>query len=123
MRPALAQRYLSFPFRLTPEGRAANSKIDRHIKELIIQVLLTNPAERVNLSEFGCGLMNTVFEGNTEGLASQVKFMITQALNRWLGDIINVEEVETESSDGELRIEIIYTRKDTLVQDNVSVSI
>jgi uncharacterized protein len=119
----LVQRYLSFPFRLAPDGRVANSKIDSHVKELIIQLLFTNPGERVNLPEFGCGLMNIVFEGNTEGLASQVKFMITQALNRWLGDIITVEDIVTESKEGELRIEVIYTRKDTLVQDSVSISV
>ena len=91
---------------------------------MIVQVLLTNPGERVNLPEFGCGLMKIVFEGNTEGLAShkRVKFTITQALGRWLGGFINVE-VATESRDGELRIEVTYTRKDTLVQDSVFVNI
>lgn len=76
----------------------------------------------LNLPESGCGLMKIVFEGNTEGLASQVKFTITQALSRWLGGFINVE-VATESRDGELRIEVTYTRKDTLVQDSVFVNI
>jgi phage baseplate assembly protein W len=77
----------------------------------------------LNLPEFGCGLLKIVIEGNTEGLASQVKFTITQALSRWLGGFINVEEVATESRDGELRIEVTYTRKDTLVQDSVFVNI
>jgi uncharacterized protein len=53
----------------------------------------------LNLPEFGCGLMKIVFEGNTEGLASQVKFTITQALSRWLRGFINGEEVATESRD------------------------
>lgn len=118
----MIQRYLTFPFHIATDGRIANSKIDSHIKELIEQVLFTNPGERVNLPEFGCGLLNIVFEGNNEYLASQVKFLVTQALNRWLGEIISVDSVLAERYEAELKIEVVYTRKDTLTQDTVTLT-
>ncbi len=117
----MAYRYLTFPFHIAPDGRIANSVLDKHIKELIEQVLLTNPGERVNLPEFGCGLENIIFEGNNESLASQVKFMVIQALNRWLGDLINIDNVLTQRNENKLKIEVIYTRKNTFDQDIVTI--
>ena len=48
--------------------------------------------------------------------------MVTQALNRWLGEIITVDNVLAEIYEGELKIEVIYTRKDTLTQDAVTLT-
>ena len=119
----MTQRYLSFPLRFAHNGRIANSAIDSHIKELIEQLIFTNPSERVNLPEFGCGLMSIIFEGNNESLASNVKFKVTAALNRWLGDLINVENVLTERENSEIKIKVVYSRRDTLIQDSSTVSV
>ena len=47
-------RHLSFPFRVGVGGRTAQvSTLEEHVRDEIIQLLLTSPAERLFLPEFG----------------------------------------------------------------------
>ena len=63
---------LAFPFRPDARGRAAQVWGDRHIRDMIEQVLFTVPGERVNRPDFGCGLLQLVFAPNSEALAAAV---------------------------------------------------
>ena len=117
----MLHRYLTYPFNVVENGRISTSNIDLWIKEMIEQILLTNMGERVNLPEFGCGLQNIVMEPNNPALSSKVKFVVTQSLIRWLGDLINVEQVNTSNSDETLKIEIVYSRKDTAFKESTVV--
>jgi phage baseplate assembly protein W len=85
----------SFPFRLDGQSRQAlqASSYQQHVEDMITQVLLTAPGERIDLPEFGCGLRKLLFAPNSDALAATTQVMIQQALNRWLGDQINVTNV------------------------------
>src|SRR5581483_9113540 len=66
---------VQFPYSFDPRGRTADSDLDnnpqnRHIRDLIEQVLFTAPGERVNRPEFGCGLLQLVFAPNSVELAT-----------------------------------------------------
>lgn len=87
----------------------------------IIQVLFTAPGERVNLPEFGCGLFNLVFEPNNIILASAMEFTVGQALTRWLGKDILVENVQVESQDEIITVEIVYTKRQDLTKEAVRI--
>ena len=106
-----APHFFDFPFRIGGEGGAALTDADDHIRDLIEQVLFTNPGERVNLPEFGCGLRNLVFAGNNEILRATVQFIVTQNLNRWLSDALAVEQVSVQNDEETLLIEIVYSLK------------
>ena len=51
-------------------GRTAETDNDRHIRELIEQVLFTSAGERVNRPTFGSGVMGLVFAPNGDVLAA-----------------------------------------------------
>ena len=108
----MAGKYLDYPFRIDGRGRSATTGPDDHIRDMIYQVLFTAPGERVNRPDFGCGLLELVFEPNSDALAAATQFMVQGALQRWLGDIIRVEDVEVSSEDSRLMVTVIYTRRE-----------
>lgn len=104
--------YLDDPFHLDPRGRSAATDLDDHVRDLIFQVLFTNPGERVNRPEFGCGLRQLVFLPNSDVLATATQQLVQGSLQRWLGDVIAVEKVDVRSVDAQLEITVVYLRRD-----------
>ena len=107
----MATQYLDYPFRIDGRGRSATTDGDDHIRDMIRQVLFTGPGERVNRPDFGCGLLQMVFEPNGEALAAATQFMVQGALQRWLGDLIRVDEVEISAEEEKLMVQVVYTRR------------
>lgn len=103
----------AYPFQPGPDGRIAAAGPDRHVRDMIYQVLFTAPGERVNRPDFGCGLQTLLFEPNADLLAAATEFLVNGALQRWLGDVIRVERVTVEAAEEQLRVEVVYTRRDT----------
>lgn len=79
-----------------------------HVEQLIKQVLFTNPGDRVNRPDFGCGLRRMVFAPNSEVAAELARVSVFQALEKWLGTLIDVHKVEVRALDEVLEISIAY---------------
>jgi uncharacterized protein len=117
-----ARRDYNVPFGLDHASRQV-SGVDyaAHVEQMIVQVLLTAPGERVNLPQFGCGLRQLVFGPLSSALAVNTEIIVRQALGQWLGGLIEVGDVTAEASDdaggpvepGTLQITISYTLLDT----------
>jgi phage baseplate assembly protein W len=75
---------------------------------MIEQVLFTNPGERVNRPDFGSGLLQLVFAPNSPELAATLQFTVQAALQQWLGDVIQIEELGVVSQDSTLRVTVRY---------------
>jgi phage baseplate assembly protein W len=103
-------RDLDYPFRVDRTGRVATTDADDHLRDMIHQVLFTNPGERVNRPDFGCGLLQLVFMPNSDALAAATQFTVQGALQRWLGDIIQVERVEVTAEESRLQVSVSYRR-------------
>jgi uncharacterized protein len=103
--------FLDFPFHIDGRGRSAETDEDEHIRDMIMQVLFTNPGERVNRADFGCGVKQLVFMPNSEALATATQFLIHGALQRWLESVIQVESVTVEAVDSELRVSLVYSKR------------
>lgn len=99
---------IAYPFRIDSRGRTASSDAERHVRDLIEQVLFTMPGERVNRPDFGCGIMQLVFAPNSSELASATQFLVQGQLQQWLGDLIQVEAVKVESVDSALNVTVQY---------------
>ncbi len=82
-----------------------------HIEQMIFQVLFTAPGERINRPDFGCGIKRLVFAPNSEASAALAQVTIFQALTRWLGAAITVNDVKAKAIDEKLEIVIAYTLK------------
>jgi uncharacterized protein len=106
-------QYFDFPFHIDSRGRSAETGIDDHVRDLIYQVLFTNPGERVNRPDFGCGLKQLVFAPNSDALAVSTQQLVQGALLRWLEDVITVERVTVTNVDAALEVTVVYVRRDT----------
>ena len=108
--------FLDYPYGIGTDGSARRTTDADHLRDLIVQVLLTNPGERVNLPEFGVGIQRLVFAPNSDSLRASTQFLVTTNLRRWLGDKIDVERVDVTSFPGEeetVTIEIVFVEKRT----------
>jgi phage baseplate assembly protein W len=100
---------LKFTYEFNNRGRTADADDNAHIRDMIEQVLFTSPGERVNRPDFGSGLLQLVFQPNSSELATTTEFLVQGALKQWLGDLIDVNEVEILREDSTLQVTVQYT--------------
>ena len=104
---------IDFPFRFDARGRTATTTADDHVRDMIEQLLLTAAGERVNRPDFGSGLLQMVFAPNTPEVAAALQFTTEAALQRWLGDVIELRSLQVTSEDATLRVTVQYTIRRT----------
>ena len=104
---------IDYPFHFDSRGRTARTEGDDHVRDMIEQLIFTNPGERVNRPDFGSGLLQLVFAPNSPELAATVQFTLQAALQRWLGDVIQVRGLEVAIEESALRISLAYALADT----------
>jgi uncharacterized protein len=93
-------------------GRIAEEEqYAKHVEQMMFQVLFTAPGERINRPDFGCGVKRLVFAPNSEVSAALAQVTIYQALTRWLGSAITVNDVKAVAIEEKLEITIAYTLK------------
>jgi uncharacterized protein len=128
---ALARQDFRFPFRIDPASQqTAQAGYPAHVDQMVRQLLLTTPGERVNLPQFGCGLRALVFAPNTDALAATVKLRVIQGLNQWLADAVNVLDVVVAGGTGgavlepgTLEVTVTYTLVETQTNHAVTVAV
>jgi phage baseplate assembly protein W len=99
---------IDYPFHIDGRRRTATADEDKHIRDMIEQILFTSPGERVNRPTFGTGLMKLVFAPNSPELATATQFLVQGALQQWLGDRIIVEAVSIDSDESTLNVTVRY---------------
>lgn len=100
--------YIDYPFHFDTRGRTATTDEDDHVRDMIEQLLFTNPGERVNRPDFGSGLLQLIFAPNSPELAAALQFTVQGALQQWLGDVIQVQSLEVISEDSMLQVSLNY---------------
>jgi phage baseplate assembly protein W len=83
--------------------------LDDYVRQLIRQVLLTNPGERINRPDFGAGVRRLLFAPASPASAALAQTMIGQALDTWMGTVIIVDEVKAEADNEKLLVTVVYT--------------
>jgi uncharacterized protein len=104
---------IAYPYAMDQRGRTAASDEDRHVRDLIEQVLFTSPGERVNRPTFGTPIRQLVFEPNSDVLATAVQATVQAALQQQLGGRIDVERVDVTGQEATLRITVVYSVRRT----------
>lgn len=99
---------IDYPFHWDGRGRTAATTDDDHIRDLIEQVLFTQPGERVNRPTFGSGLLQLVFAPNSDALAAALQLAVSSSLQQWLGDLIQVDALDVQNTDSQLRVSVRY---------------
>jgi phage baseplate assembly protein W len=104
---------IDFPYHFDSRGRTASTDRDDHMRDMIEQLLFTKHGERVNRPDFGSGVMQLVFAPNSPELAATIQFTLQASLQLWLGDVIEVRDLQVRSEDARLTIELKYVVKAT----------
>jgi hypothetical protein len=102
-------RHLSFPFRVGADGRTAQvTREEEHVRDELIQLLLTTPGERPFLVDFGGGVRRLVFEPTEPGAQGLVKATITQAVRNWVGHRVALDALEVTIADSTITVDVAY---------------
>jgi phage baseplate assembly protein W len=117
----LPRQDFAYPFRVdSTSQQTAQATYPAHVEQMVRQLLLTSPGERVDLPQFGCGLRALVFAPMSDALAATVQMRVLQAVNQWLAGIVTAAEVAVVTSDenaalepGALQVMLSYTVVET----------
>lgn len=111
----MAAQFAGFRFPIEIDGSlgALRREVDypAYVQQLMKQVLLTSPGERIDRPDFGAGLRRQLFSPTSEASATLLQTVVFQSLDRWLGDLIRIDEVKTSFDDGRLDVQVVYTLK------------
>ncbi|HEV2415939.1 MAG TPA: GPW/gp25 family protein [Candidatus Dormibacteraeota bacterium] len=92
------ERFLAFPLQLDGSGRTATiTDEDQHIRDMIRQLIFTDPGERVMRPDFGCGIRRLVFMPNSDALAAATQLLVRGSLQTFLGEDITVQDVQVDN--------------------------
>ena len=109
----MSEMNIEYPFQFDGRGRTASIDDSDHIREMIEQLLFTNPGERVNQPDLGSGLLQMVFAPNSEAVAATLQLTVQAALQRFLGDLINLQQVQITPQDATLTVVVQYVLNQT----------
>ena len=99
-----------FPYQIDGRGCSAqaSSDDDAYIRDLMEQVLLTSPGERVNRPDFGSGLLGVIFLPGGDVVAAAVQANVQSSLQRWLAELVQVEAVRVDVQDTTVEVTVQY---------------
>ncbi len=102
-------RHLAYPFRIGSDGRAAQVQtLEDHVRDELVQLILTNPAERLFLPEFGGGVRRLVFENIDETTGAMAKAILTRAISRWIGNRVTLEDLTVIIENETIAVDLKY---------------
>ena len=113
-----APDYMRFPLTIGPAGSEMSSRLE-HVREIIEQVLFTNPGERWFRHDFGVGAVALVFEPNAPPLWEVTRKRMTAALTDALAGEVDPKSIEVGiDTDASTGAELIVTVGFTLAAIN-----
>lgn len=120
-----------FPLRIDGASQqTAQASYAAHVEQMIEQILLTSPGERVDLPQFGCGLRQLLFAPMSDSLSATLTLQVQQSLAQWLGGVIQVSfvDVTTSTEDaalelGTVQVSVSYTLIDTQTNQQTTVTV
>jgi phage baseplate assembly protein W len=112
--------HVDYPYHFDSRGRTAEATRDAHIQEMIELILFTAPGERVNRPTFGSGVMQLVFTPNSTAVAAALQLAVQGALQLWLGDLVQLEQVTVSNEDATLSVTVSYVERSRQERQSVT---
>jgi len=103
---------VNFPYQFDGRGRTLDP-VASYLEQLVEQVLFTSPGERVNMPDFGSGLLQLAFAPNSMEMAAATQFAVQGALQKWLSQYLTVQSVLATVSEATLTITVSYSPLNT----------
>ena len=107
---------VNFPFQFDGRGRTLDP-LGNYLRQLVEQVLFTSPGERVNLPDFGSGLLQLPFAPLSPEIAAATQFTVQGALQKWLSNSIKVQSVVATAQESTLTVTVTYAPLSTGVTE------
>jgi phage baseplate assembly protein W len=102
---------VNFAFQFDGRGRTLDPNAGMqqdYVRQLVEQVLFTSPGERVNLPDFGSGLLQLPFAPNSMEMAAATQFTVQAALQKWLSNYVRVQSVVAAVQEATLTVTVTY---------------
>jgi uncharacterized protein len=99
---------INFPYQFDGRGRTLDPS-NNYVAQLVEQVLFTSPGERVNMPDFGSGLLQLAFAPTSMEMAAATQFAVQGALQKWLGSSVKIQSVVASAQDAVLTVTVTYT--------------
>jgi uncharacterized protein len=106
---------LNFPYQFDGRGHTQEATLQDYLNQLVEQVLFTSPGERVNLPDFGSGLLQLPFAPTSVEMTAATQFTVQAALQKWLGSYVKVQSVVASAQEGVLTVTVTYAPLSTEV--------
>jgi phage baseplate assembly protein W len=103
---------VNFPYQFDGRGRTQDPFAE-YVRQLVEQVLFTTPGERVNLPDFGSGLLQLTFAPISMEMAAATQFTVQGALQKWLSGYIKVQSVVATAEESTLTVRVTYAPLNT----------
>lgn len=113
---------VDFPWSYDSRGRTAETTVADHVRDMLMLLLLTEAGERVNRPGFGCGLRQLVFAPNSPELAAALQFTMQAAIQRELGDVLNLQAMAVTSDDATLAVTVTYVLLESAAEQTLTVA-
>jgi uncharacterized protein len=104
---------LNFPYQFDGRGRTQEAALQDYLNQLVEQVLFTSPGERVNMPDFGSGLLQLTFAPNSVEMAAATQFSVQAALQKWLAGYVTVQSVVASAEEAVLTVTVTYSPLNT----------
>jgi hypothetical protein len=109
----MAQPFTSIQYPVAIDGSlgrlAEETSYPAHVEQMIMQVLLTNPGERVHVPDFGCGVRRMLFAPNSSVSAALAQATIFESLDKWMSTVVSLGDIRVQADEETLTIWIAYT--------------
>jgi phage baseplate assembly protein W len=106
--------YLNYPYQFDGRGRTAEApSLADYVRQMIEEVLFTSPGERVNLPDFGSGLLQLPFTPNSMEMAAATQFAVQGALQKWLSGYARILSVAADVQEALLTVTVTYSLLNT----------
>lgn len=104
---------INFPYQFDGRGRTQEAALQDYVTQLVEQVLFTSPGERVNMPDFGSGLLQLAFAPNSVEVAAATQFAVQAALQKWLASYVTIQSVVASAEEAVLTVTVTYSQLNT----------
>jgi len=104
---------INFPYQFDGRGRTQEAALQDYLNQIVEQVLFTSPGERVNMPDFGSGLLQLAFAPTSMEMATATQFAVQAALQKWLASYVTVQSVVASAEEAVLTVTVTYTPLNT----------
>jgi phage baseplate assembly protein W len=101
--------HIAFPLAIGADGRTAVQAREDHVRGMILQLLMTQAGERVNRPDLGGGLAQLLFGPASPELAVTLQLTLAAAVQRHLGDLIDVQDLLVTAREERVVVELRYS--------------